>query len=249
MRWILACLLAASSLASAQEFEVVSIKPNHSGSNGSQSHTDSGRLTAINWTLTRMIQRAYDLPEYRVDGPEWIRTERFDVSAKFPEALPKDPQQSIQVFHAMMQKMLADRFHVVLHREQRTMAVYALVVGKKGIKFRQVPDTDSHSSNSENRQYEGKGIPIATFATFLSQRMDLPVLDFTGLQGFYDLKLQWTAESRAPLNPKPEAADNPVGLTIEDAVEEQLGLRLEHRKAPVEVLVVDRADKIPVENL
>jgi uncharacterized protein (TIGR03435 family) len=247
MRWICVCVVLAASAAPAQEFEVVSIKPNHSGSNGSQSHTDPGRLTATNWTLTRMIQRAYDLPEYRVDGPEWIRTEHFDISAKFPEALPKDPQQRAEVFKAMMQKMLADRFHVVIHREQRTMAVYALLVGKKGIKFRQVPDTDSHSSNSENRQYEGKCIPMTTLATFLSQWMDLPVLDFTGLQGFYDLKLQWTAERSS--SAKPEAADSPVGLTIEDAVEEQLGLRLEHRKSPVEVLVVDRADKIPAENL
>jgi len=240
MRWISACLILASCAASAQEFEVVSIKPNRSGSNSSQSHSDAGRLTATNNSLRSLIQMAYGLPEYQVDGPDWLRTERFDMAAKFPEALPKDREKYRMALQAMLQKMLADSFHLVTHREQRNMAVYGLVVDKKGIKFQEVPEGHS-SSNTNNTHYEGTAVSMATFATVLSRRMDLPVLDMTGLKGFYNLKLDWVSE------PRPGDGDAPAGALLPEALQDQLGLKLEHRKAPVEVLVVDKAEKVPVE--
>ncbi len=242
MRWILACLTLATSLAFAQEFEVVSIKPNHSGDNSSHSSSDQGRMTATNNSLRSFIQMAYGLPEYQVEGPDWLRTERFDLAAKFPEELPKDRVKYREGLQAMLQKMLQDRFHLVVHREQRAMAVYGLVVDKKGIKFQEVPDTGSHS-NSNNNHYEGTGVSMEAFATVLSRRMDLPVIDMTGLKGAYKMKLDWVPEGKGDA-----ATDAPAGPNLREALQDQLGLRLENRKAPIEVLVVDRVEKVPTEN-
>jgi uncharacterized protein (TIGR03435 family) len=244
MQWIFACLALATTLASAQEFEVVSIKPNRSGDNSSHSTSDQGRLTATNNTLRVLIQMAYGLPDYQVDGPDWLQTERFDLAAKFPEELPKDREKYQAGLRAMLQKMLADRFHLEVHREQRTMAVYGLVVDKKGIKFQEVPDTGSRS-NSNNNHYQGTAVSMANFATVLSRRMDLPVIDMTGLKGFYNLKLDWVPEPRGGAD---AASDASPGPRLPEALQDQLGLKLEHRKAPIEVMVVDRVEKVPTEN-
>jgi uncharacterized protein (TIGR03435 family) len=245
MRWIFVCTLCvlASCVAPAQEFEVVSIKPNRSGDNGSHTGSDPGRLTATNASLRNLIQMAYGLPEYQVDGPEWLRTERFDLAAKFPEELPKDRVKYRASLQAMLQKMLEDRFHMASHREQRAMAVYGLVVDKKGIQFQEVPEGDSNS-NGNNNHYDGTAVSMTNFATVLSRRMDLPVVDMTGLKGFYNLKLDWVPEPRGP----DAGADAPAGPRLPEALQDQLGLKLERRKATVEVLVVDRVEKVPVEN-
>jgi uncharacterized protein (TIGR03435 family) len=248
MRWIFVCLTLATSLASAQEFEVVSIKPNHSGDGSSSSHSDPGRLTATNNSLRVLFQMAYGLPEYRVDGPAWLSTEHYDLAAKFPEELPKDRLKYQAGLEAMLQKMLQDRFHVAVHWEERTMAVYGLVVDKKGAKFEEVPEGPSHS-NSNNNHYEGTAMSMANFATVLSRRMDLPVIDMTGLKGFYNLKLDWVPEPRRSPDGTAPDTDAPAGPRLPEALQDQLGLKLEHSKAPIDVLVVDRADKIPAENL
>jgi uncharacterized protein (TIGR03435 family) len=241
MRWILACLVLSVSAAQAQEFEVVSIKPNRSGENSSSSHSDPGRLTATNNSLRVLIQMAFGVADYQIDGPEWLRTEHFDLAAKFPEELPKDREKYNAALHAMLRKMLEDRFKLALHREQRPMAVYGLVVDKKGIKFPEVPDGPS-GNNTNNNHYVGTAVTMASFAVVLSRRMDLPVIDMTGLTGHYNITLDWVPESR-----NPDAADAPAGLRLPEALQEKLGLKLEHRKAPVEVLVIEHAEKVPVE--
>jgi uncharacterized protein (TIGR03435 family) len=138
---------------------------------------------------------AYGLRDYQLEGPEWLRTQNFDVVAKFPEALPKDREKYNTALHAMMQRMLADRFKLTFHRDQKILPVYALMVGKSGLKFKEVPDGDSHSQNTDDHHYEGKCVSMEAFATTLSQQMDLPVLNMTGLKKFYDVKLDWMPES------------------------------------------------------
>jgi uncharacterized protein (TIGR03435 family) len=253
MRTIFLCLLTSSVAltASAQEFEVVSVKPNKTADNSSHSHSDQGRLTATNLSLRQMIVMAYGIKDYQVEGPAWIGTEHFDVAAKFPEALPKDPEKYNAAFTAMMQKMLLDRFKLAVHHDQKTFAVYGLVVTKSGIKFKEAPAGDGHSSNSKNTHYTGKAVSMETFAAFLSRRQDLPVLDMTGLKGFYDLTLDWFPEPK-PSEDKPSedkpAQDKPAGPTLPDALQNQLGLKLENRKAPIEIVIVDHAEKLPTEN-
>lgn len=234
------------SIACCQEFEVVSIKPSKPESRGSSSNSDPLRLTIKNNTLKRLITRAYGVKEYQVTGPDWIDNERYDISAKYPEALPKDREKAALALHTMMQKMLADRFKLAIHHEQKTLLVYGLTIAKSGVKFKEAAVCDSHSSNSDNAHYQGTCISLDTFATFLASRPDLPenlpVLDMTGLKGFYDLKLDWTAERHGP------SETDPSGPTLQAAIQEQLGLKLESRKAPIDLIVVDHAEKIPTEN-
>ncbi len=160
--------------------------------------------------------------------------------AKFPEALPREREKYNAAMQAMLQKMLVDRFKLAAHRDKKAFAVYALIVGKNGIKISEVPGNGSHSSSSSGRHYEGKCVNMAAFADFLARRIDLPVLDMTQLRGYYDMKLDWPED--------PDSADNPSKPALRDAIEEQLGLKLESRKAPLEILVVDHIERIPTEN-
>jgi len=241
--------------ALCQEFEVVSVKPNKSMSNSSSSRTNQGRLTATNVSLRSLIVRAYGMKDYQVEGPDWLRSERFDVAAKFPEALPTDREKYNAGLHAMMQNMLVDRFKLAVHRDKKTLSVYGLTVAKGGIKFKEVPDSDSHNENSNNTHYVGTCVSMEAFAEFLALRrdlpQDLPVLDMTGLKGFYNLTLDWVPELRQSVESKGDVsviADNPSWPTLLVALQEQLGLKLETRRAPIEILVVDHAERVPSEN-
>jgi uncharacterized protein (TIGR03435 family) len=243
MRRILLCALLVAA-ASAQEFEVVSIKPNGTGSNSSHTRSDQGRLAALNVPLRQIIVQAYGVKDYQVEGPDWLAAARFDIAAKFPEALPKDPVKYNAALRTMMQQMLRDRFKLTLHSTQKSFAVYGLVVAKNGIRFKEAVVTDSHDSNSDNNHYTGKAVSMDTFANFLSRRQDLPVIDMTGLKGYYDLTLDWIPEPKQPNADPPPAA----GAYLTEAIQDQLGLRLENRKAPIEVLIVDHIEKLPTEN-
>jgi uncharacterized protein (TIGR03435 family) len=235
----------AAAACFGQEFEVVSIRPNNSMSGNSSSNSDRERLTAVNVSLRSLVVDAYGVKDYQIEGPDWLRSEHFDVAAKFPEPLPQDPDRYVAAMQSMMQKMLADRFKFAAHRDQKMLTVYALAVGKNGIRFQEVPKSGS-SSNSHNNHYTGTSISMDRFASFLSTRLDLPVIDKTGLQGYYDLKLDWVPER--DVQSKGDVRDAPAGQVIQDAIQDQLGLRLERRKAPIGILIVDHAEKIPTEN-
>jgi uncharacterized protein (TIGR03435 family) len=252
---ILTAALAYSALC--QEFEVVSVKPNKSTSYDSGITTNRGRLMATNASLRRLIVSAYGVQDYQVEGPEWLGSERFDVSATIPEALPKGEKYDAAL-QVMMQKMLSGRFKLVVHREQKTRPVYGLMTGKSGVKFKEAPasDCDSHSRNNSGTHFVGTCVSMDGFAQFLARRrrdlpLDLPVLDMTGLQGFYNLKLDWVPESKGSSERKddvPGVGASASGVTLLVALEEQLGLKLETRKAPIDILVVDDAQKAPSEN-
>jgi uncharacterized protein (TIGR03435 family) len=229
--------------AFGQEFEVVSVKPNKSMSGSSHSNSNGGRFTGINLSLANLLGEAYGVRDYQLEGPDWIRSEKFDISAKFPEDFPKERERYDAALSVMMQKMLADRFKVSLHREQKPFTVYGLEVAKNGIRFKEVPDSGNHNSSSNNGHYTGTCISMDTFASFLARRAELPVVDRTGLKGFFDLKLDIT-----PPAPQPGEPPDPPGATISIALQEQLGLKLETRKAPIEVIVVDHAERSPSEN-
>ena len=241
-------LTVFTSIAPCQEFEVVSVRPNVSLSGDSGVLTDQGRLKATNVSLRSLIVRAYGVKDFQVEGPDWLGSEHFDIAAKFPEGLPKDRDKFGAALDAMMRNMLLDRFKLRLHSEQKTLSVFGLVVGKSGIKFEQVPDSDSHSMNSSNTHFTGTCVSMDAFAEFLSRQKDLPadlpVLDMTGLKGFYNLKLDWIPENREPADTSTVVS----GPTLRFALEDQLGLKLESRKASIEILIVDNVEKTPAEN-
>lgn len=243
------CGLAAALAVAAvgQEFEVVSVKPNNSGSGSSHSHGDRGMLTGINLSLKSFIVQAYGVKDYQVEGPAWLDSARFDIAAKFPEALPRDPDKYRAAMGAMMQKMLVERFKLAVHRDQKVFPVYELVVGKKGAKFQPVACTGSNS-NSHNTHYVSTCTTMNQFAAFLSRQMDMPVLDKTGLTASYAIKLDWVPESRPSGDGKGASTDSADGPTLPDALRDQLGLKLETRKAPIEIVVVDHVERVPTEN-
>jgi uncharacterized protein (TIGR03435 family) len=236
---ILALLLSAS--AHAQQFEVASIKPTNSASNSFSSGlaTSNGRLTATNVTLKRCIMGAYGLgPNQIFGGPDWLETDRFDIAAKADQPVGDRIQMT------MMQALLADRFKLQLHRETRPVSTYIMEVAKNGPKLEQ---GDGHGSKTDN----GRGNLVITnatmdrFAEILSRQMDLPVVNRTGIDGVFNLKLKWTPESTK--SSKPEDGTVAEGPSIFTAIQEQLGLRLHAQKIPLEVLVIDHAEK-PSEN-
>jgi uncharacterized protein (TIGR03435 family) len=236
-RVLLCASLAACAFgqqaAEVLEFEAASVKPNKSGSNHSESHGTPGQLIALNMSLRAYICRAYSVRDYQVSGPDWLASEKFDIVAKYP------PHSGDSQPGPRLQKLLADRFKLAIHRESKESPVYALVAAKNGPKIKAVEDSGDHSTNNDGHHLTAKGITMARLAEFLSRNMDRPVVDLTEMKGVFDLTLDWTPE---------KAGDDADGPTLLTALQQQLGLKLQPHKAPIEMIVVDHAERIPVEN-
>jgi uncharacterized protein (TIGR03435 family) len=174
---------------------------------------------------------AYHLRAEAVSGPAWLDSERYDVVAKALQTVPPDD------LRRMLQALLAERFKLAVHTEQKPMPAFALVVGKSGPKL-QASDTAILSGQrcSPIEGAEGQELSLGDFP--------IPVIDQTGLTGAFDFKLDWTPAARLPV---PDTDPAP-GLTVFQAVETQLGLKLESRKLPLPVIVVDHVERVPVEN-
>jgi uncharacterized protein (TIGR03435 family) len=143
----------------------------------------------------------------------------------------------------MLQTLLKERFQMTLHMDQKVMTHYELVVGKNGPKMKE--STVAQTESSGRARLDGissNHMDMNMLARLLSRMTRMPVLDKTGLTGFYQIDLKYADEVSA------KAAENPTGPSVFTAVQEQLGLKLESKKGPVEVLVVDHAEKVPVEN-
>ncbi len=239
------------------QFEVATVRPNNSGeANSSIRIQPGGRLTATNQTLRNLIRNAFNLqPDQMVGGPDWMDSDRYDIVAKIADAdLDAKGMATSPQFMLRAQSLLEERFKMATHWETREMPVYALVVatqGKLGPKLnvhagdcdRSVgpPAPGSPASNCGTRtnmtpaaaKVIGSGISMETFARGLSGGTGRNVIDKTGLTGPYDLELEFTPD---------QSADN-VGPSLFTAIQEQLGLRLDSQRAPVEVLVIDKLEK------
>jgi uncharacterized protein (TIGR03435 family) len=243
-------------------FEVATVKLNKSGVSGSHSSLDNDRFTATNVSLKNVMQyQAYGIPEPRIlDGPKWLNTERFDIQAKADSATldalkplrREDRQLQIQ---RMFQQLLADRFKLTVHWETRELPVYAMIVAKNGSHLQATKQTDDGASISTNNgELTARGVTMAEIARALTQELSRElgrvVVDKTGVDGRYDITLRWTPESgAAPVSyGAGDTASQPdAGPSIFTAFQEQLGLKLESTKGPVQVLVIDHVE-MPSEN-
>jgi uncharacterized protein (TIGR03435 family) len=210
-------------------FEVASVKSNKSGSGSSWDRFCDGRFIASNVTLHHCIQLAYGVKEYQISGPAWLSSERYDIEAKTDSPVPPDQQRT------MLQTLLADRFKLKLHRDVKQLRVYVLVAGRRGFKLHAVepgPERDRAGQGF----ISGQKMPLSRLADKLSQVLDRPVLNRTEIGGVFDIELKWDRDGSDDAS------------SVFAAVEEQLGLKLESRKGPVEILVVDQAEKVPTEN-
>ena len=225
-------------------FEVASVKPAApSQTPAGRASTSGDRVTMINTTVSNVIGRAYGVKFYQIDGPPWILTERYDILAKAPDNTPKDQ------IPLMLQSLLAERFKLTIHRETRELPVFALVVAKGGPKFK-LGDGGAMSIKPDGTGgYAYKNYSMATLADSLSLMTALgrPVLDRTGLAGGYSFNadLYNIPKGLSPAEFKEATVNSDA---IFSTLPEQLGLKLESQKAPIEFLVIDHAEKVPVEN-
>lgn len=309
----MAALAQTPAAPAPRSFDVASIKPAppltpelvasgklHAGLSIDGARVDIGFLS-----LSDLIRAAYKLKSYQVTGPDWLSGQRFDILAKMPEGATKDdvPQ--------MLQALLVERFKLTVHRETKEHSVYALMVGKNGLKMKEAAaDADTPPPAEEakkggivvgagsnqvrvNPSSDGKGatisgggagqakmsmgpngtmhmefkkMPMEGLIEMLSRFVDRPVVDMTELKGNYEVALDLTMEDlknvarasgmagmmmgmggpgeagRAPA----DAASDPTGSIFTSI--QQLGLKLESKKAPIDILVIDRVEKMPTEN-
>lgn len=302
----------------APEFEAASVKPAAPLNTGALmaggsmrismgcSRPDPGRFTCSGMPLRMLLARAYGLKNYQVFGPSWIDSERFDINAKIPAGATQEQ------LNPMLQKLLADRFQMTVHRETKDLPIYALVVGKNGPKLKE--STGDAKGTSADDALAGRGVPpppsggggqqammvvrsdsggagggkglrmrmrnglseitgtqatVSNLANMLSTQLNRPVVDETDLKGEYDITLDFAPDDTvrpggasgafvfagpgpvggaASGTPGAEAREPSSAPSIFSAVQNQLGLKLEPKKAPVETIVVDKAEKLPAEN-
>ncbi len=227
---VLSILLAASAVAQPPAFEAASIKPTKDFSARLwDSHT--GTISLRGHSLKSLICVAYHVKESQVSGgPKWLDEDRFDIYAK-SEGPAEDPQ-----LLAMLQTLLAERFQLVFHHEEKIASAFALVAAKSGLKIKPVEAEGSRSNSSKGR-IVAKGVSMEKLAEILSRQAGAPVSDMTGAAGVYDFTLEWSTEG--------DEADRQSALFA--SLQQQLGLKLETRKLPVDLFVIDRAEK-PTEN-
>jgi len=262
-------VLAQSAAVAPRRFDVAAIRPNNSGANVLGIRVvPGGGLRVVNATLRSLISEAYQVRDFELSGgPPWLGTARYDIEAKGQIDPGSHEQAGLQVMK-MLQALLADRFQLRIHRETKQMPIYALLVAKNGPKLPasravcfdptavipppptlpgQSPARPCGGFNNSSNQMSGASVGMSRFAANLSRFTGRTVVDKTGLKGTYDISLRWTpTEGQAwlPTGPLPPDDSQPSIFT---AVQEQLGLKLEPQRGPVEVLVIDRAEK-PSEN-
>jgi uncharacterized protein (TIGR03435 family) len=245
------------------KFEVASIKPVKALDN----HVDittapNGRFTARNVTVKMLITEAYQVKGFQITGePKWVNSERYDIVAKADESATKngseytdDQLRQYQSKHRLrLQALLADRFQLKLHKNLKELPVYALILAKNGSRLQPVIEQrpiSSRGMHATDGRLTAQDVPLSFLTELLSDRLARIVLDRTGLKGDYDFTLNWTPEEHTPLPfgagpmaqnalPQPEAN----GPSIFTALQEQLGLKLEPQKGPVEILVIDHVEK------
>jgi uncharacterized protein (TIGR03435 family) len=272
------------------QFEVASIRPSAPTSLGQVGlglHIDGSQVSIRQFALKDEIAIAFKLKQYQVSGPDWLATEKFDIVAKLPDGAPRDQVRE------MLQALLLDRFQMKTHHESKDFSVYAVVVGKGGLKMKESPadpadppaDGDKKPDNGAvnvsvsggrggvvanygngsfftlgNNRIDAQKMQMSYVADMLARFEDRPVLDFTELKGKYDFTLTFTEEdyhammiraaisSGMALPPEAiQAMQNASGDSLFSALQ-TVGLKLESRKAPLDVLVIDHAEKAPTEN-
>ena len=284
-------------------FEVASVKPAAPQTDGNRfirMGGDAGRVDYANVSLKQVLAKAYDVKSYQVTGPSWLDAERYDIVAKVPDGVAKEQVPM------MLQALLAERFHMTIHRESKEQSVYAIVLGKGELKLTKYDENASQAftfnesggppppppppggggavavtararggggsvgampkggamvsmTSSGATHLQARGSTLSGLAGMLSSFMDRPVVDMTGIEGEYDFALEAAAEEMVGMKMTVVGSPGPAGSAPAPAPEtaptasiftsiQKLGLKLEPRKAPIEYVVVDKADKVPTEN-
>lgn len=230
MHMLLTILLAAAAIAQSPSFETATIKPSNDAPGHSDLHIRASRIAATGETLKDLVAIAYQVKDAQVTGgPAWADIERYDINAESNGA--GQPQLLL-----MLQTLLADRFQLAFHHEERIMPAYAMTVVESGLKIQPAEASgDPHSEGSKG-SYTAEGVTMAKLADTLSRDLKTPVKDLTGVSGRYTFKVEWSTEGNV------DSQD-----AMFNAFERQLGVKFELRNMPIDTIVIDRAEK-PSEN-
>jgi uncharacterized protein (TIGR03435 family) len=269
MKWcaaavLLSCAILAQTPDTKLVFEAATVRPAGPDApfarrQGGPGTADPSQINYSNVPLSDLVRAAYRLNLYELAAPAWMQNSGFDIVAKLPAGA------TFTQFRVMLQNLLVERFDLAVHREMRELPGYEIVVAKGGLKIKESANTSASTANNRTEndrdglpqlapgssgaytfpipngtRYSFRQQPLLRLAELLPGWLVAPVVDKTGLTGTYDFNLTFT--TRGPDAP----ADSPPDLFT--AVQQQLGLRLEQKKIPVDVLVVDRAGKTPKEN-
>jgi len=261
--FLIAIAPSAPAQSSRPQFEAVSIKPSAPmpavfmpGTRlvcplkgcGGPGTSDPGLMRFTSTSLRHLIEAAYNVLPYRIEAASTLDSPLFDVTATVPQGAT--PEQAL----LMLQNLLADRFQLRLHHSTKELPVYRLVVSKNGPKLKESVASGSppvaggrgsargtilttDASGARLTKLEFDGFTIAKFADALTLQADRPVIDMTGLAGKYDIRMEFASDI---VNPH-------IAPDLFTAIQEQLGLKLESARRPVEVLVIDSVQK-PSEN-
>jgi uncharacterized protein (TIGR03435 family) len=278
------CLLASALFAQSPQalsFEAASVRASQQSGRGAMrggpGTSDPGQLLFTNVTLFNVLLRAYDVQSFQISAPDWLSTEKYNITAKVPDGATKEQ------CNRMLQNLLAERFHLELHHETRDLSGFELAMGRNGPRLKvsedagavetpastEPPKTDANGypilSGPGLLMMEGvKGKSVVVFLTARSQPLSalvalltrefrMPILDKTGQTGRFDFRLEFApqAPGALPAASSPDGApmvmdDSAPNLTT--AVQQQLGMRLNAKKVPTDILVIDHADRVPTEN-
>jgi uncharacterized protein (TIGR03435 family) len=233
---LLVLLTAASAFFPQDEpaFEAASVKVSRTPDLGMSMRGGPGQLEWKNASLRYLIQLAYGLHNYEYSAPAWMESVRLDIVARIPAG------EKVDRYPQMLQTLLAERFKLAVHREVKEVPGLALVVDKKGLRIEPVK-AEGSMSNSGPNMVRAKAITMAQFASALANSLGCAVRDMTAVGGVYDINIQWTPDTVTSADP----SDLPGSV---NAAVQELGLRLQVQKMPVEMLVVDHAERTPTEN-
>jgi uncharacterized protein (TIGR03435 family) len=235
------------------------------GFDGGPGTPDPGRINYHGVTLKMLLARAYKVKPGQISGPSWLGSERYTIQAKL------SPETNTDQLRLILQKLLTERFQITLHIEVKETPVYRLKVAKNGPKLKPAEALAHYENDEEMRQASRKGAEanlakmtaameanarngirtptrsigfaratMERFAEGLSSHLDRPVKDMTQLEGEYHFELEWTPDNGM--------RDDTSGVSIFTAIQEQLGLKLEAGNEPIELLVIDKAEKTPTSN-
>jgi uncharacterized protein (TIGR03435 family) len=253
---IIFCLASCAALAQSDlsHFEVASVKPADPNARignlikGGPGTADPERLTGTNVMLSRVVIEAFGIESDQLEGPDWFKSTqlRFEIAANVPAGATREQ------FRQMLQNLLIERFHLVFHRTQKDFPVYTLVIGPNGPKLKpavaQSPPGIRIMASCQGDRLTANGRDAAGVAQALRSAVGARVVDKTGLTGTYDVELYFgidRSDGDGMMNCRGKSLDAPL---VFEAVQKQLGLKLEKGTGRFEVLVVDHIDKAPAEN-
>ncbi|HUB80763.1 MAG TPA: TIGR03435 family protein [Bryobacteraceae bacterium] len=268
----------SSLFAQSPAFEAVSIKPSPPnngsftrGCRGGPGTNDPVLWRCTNATVSMLIIRAYDIKHYQLTAPDSASDANFEISA----SLRSDTTQA--EFRAMIRNLLSDRFKLAFHWGKKEVSLYDLVVAKGGPKMKESVDKPAGDANDDlpgpaaktdadgfpvipkdcsgcmainaagKARYQAIKEPLKSFADMLGNQLGMPVRDRTGLTGKYDITLSWTSGGGIGRRADPDAPAD-LGISIEAAVQQQLGLKLVSSKGPIDTIVVDKVERNPSGN-